>query len=119
MAMELPGFETPDAPKAAVNLFSELGQRVDLVIQDNVPMDRPLPWFEILIQKAIGNQVENLATADNTQIITREGTLPGTKSYWLLIMPDELYILRGTYRVRARVNGKDVFRTSLTIGHQP
>lgn len=119
MATELPGFQSPGSPNADVRGFSPLGARIELPIYDNVPLANAMPQFEIFIEKAFGTQVELLATADNAQIIVRHGTNPSTKAYWLSIFPDELRILRGTYRIRVNADGKEVFRQSISVGHDP
>lgn len=117
MANELPGFPTPDSPKAKERSFVRPGVPIDLLVQDNVPLSMPQPKFESFIEKSLGNQVDSLAIGDGAQTICRPGTNEGTKAYWLRIMPDELIVLHGTYLVRVTANDAEIYRTSLTVGY--
>lgn len=113
----LPGFMTPDSPKADMRLFALPGGSLDIVLLDNQPLDAVMPPYEILISTEYGREVILQARIRTGHVYSV--TKGNTKQFVLKVGPPEVKFAPATYIIRAMVNDKEVFLKTVTVLNHP
>lgn len=121
MNFPLPGFQSPNAPKAEDRVEAQPSGRVEFKFMDDIPLDQPMPKFDIYISIERGRVVVPLAiTHSDKCVYEKVDEERNLKAYWFRLLPQEdLIILPGTYRVRFLVNDEEVTSKSLTVLNHP
>jgi hypothetical protein len=119
MSLSLPGFTPPDSPKDDSRAFATPGGMIELVLKKNVPLDEPMPNYEVLISTEYGREVLFQVKVGTGHIFTERDKDEKTKRFVLKVGPPEVLFAPTTYTVRAMVNGTEVYFKTVTVQNHP
>lgn len=114
----IPGFFTPDHPKADNRLFALPEGGVNVTVVDRLPLGSPLPPYEFYLSTENGRKIILHLTAGAGQVVI----IPNgdqTERHVLRFGPPAVTIYPGTYQLRGMVNGQEMFSKSLTVSNHP
>jgi hypothetical protein len=116
--MELPGFTTPSHPKADDRLFAQPGGMVVVTVNDRFPIGQVMPDYQFYLSTEYGRFIL-LQLQARTGQVTRTPNDDGTEQHTFTLPLDVAVIYPGTYELRVLVNGKEIFKKSLTVRNHP
>jgi len=117
--LPLPGFTTPDSPKAESRVMATPGGWIEVVLKDNVPLDEAMPAYEVLVSTEYGREVVLQASIRTGHVYSITHADRPTKKFVLKAGPPEITFAPATYTVRAMVDGKEVFFKTVTVLNHP
>jgi hypothetical protein len=109
---------TPGHPKADDRIFASPTDKIEVRIADNLPLGSDMPPYEVYFSSEYGRQIVLHLTAGTGKILKIKND-NGTEAHLLRLNPPCILTFPGTYRLRALVNGKEVFTKSLTVRNHP
>jgi len=116
----IPGFQTPSHPKLADRVIAGLDGRIEFAFLSGLPLDTTMPRFDVYISNDQGTQVTNLAKLlSGNYVYEMKDELTPTKAFWFRILPSELRVLPGTYRLRFLVAEQELATRSVTVPNSP
>ena len=116
--MELPGFATPDSPKADAQLLAMPDGTVKVTLAEHVDPNLPMPDYVIYLSREYGRHVDLQLTIRSGNVVVEENQFGGNRH--VMVLPkDTVLIYPGTYILRVLVEGKEVMVKSLTVRPHP
>ena len=116
----IPGFQRPTHPKQDLNVTAGMDGRVEFPFLENIPLESKMPHIDVYLSNQLGTDIFNLAKLIHGQFIYEQKDEDrNLKAYWIKILPSELAILPGTYRLRFVVDELEVALKSLTVPQGP
>lgn len=108
---------TPRSRNAAQRAFAEIDGTVNLDFYSETSGE-PVKNFVAHLSQEAGRQIDLMAHLPNDQYIFHR-VEAGQRIYNLRFLPSEITLYPGTYEVRIEMNGKEIFRRSLTVSNHP